>query len=452
MSIEDIVKVDIQLATGGIEKTGFGVLNVAGYHLRFTDRIKFYSDIDGVGEDFDSADLEYKAVNAFFSQSPKPAQVAIGRLQVDAVTVTIDTVENNREYTTTINGTDFNFTSDADATNLEIAAGLVAAINLGSEPVTAVDNIDGTYDLTADVSGTAFTLAVDVDQSFINKTLGETWSNGLSAIVDENDNWYGLSIISRTQADQLEVAGWAEARLKIFGTASNESDIANVSAATDTTSLGAQLKAAAYARTFYFYHTLADGTSGDQWIEAGAFGKLLTVDPDVETQTLKFKTIAGVTVDNLTATQRLNIIGTEDSPQSGKNGNVYTAVKGKNIIQSGMVAAGEWIDIILGRDWLKVRMEEDILQELTTELKIPFTAPGIAVVGGLVRQRLTLGIGTGFLAFDDTLGPQGFLVDTPDISDVSATDKANRILKNVTFSATVAGAIHAIRISGTLSV
>ncbi len=43
-------------------------------------------------------------------------------------------------YTVTINGTAFNFLSDASATVAEIVTGLVAAIAAGAEPVTATDN------------------------------------------------------------------------------------------------------------------------------------------------------------------------------------------------------------------------------------------------------------------------------------------------------------------------
>jgi hypothetical protein len=451
MGIEDIVNVSITLATGGKSKTGFGVLNIAGFHLAFTPRIQFYSNIAAVAEDFETTALEYKAANAYFSQNPRPTSLAISRLQVDAVTVTPVAV-NTTTYTTTINGTAFQFVSDADATAAEISLGLVTAINLGAEPVTAADLV-GTYDLTADVAGTAFTLGLDTNQSYVVKTEGDaSWTAGLNAIELENDAWYGLAIISRTVADQLLAAAWAEARTKIFGLGASAAAIADTTAAADTTTVVAQLKAAGYARTFSFYHTLADGSATDQWIECAAFSKLLSVDPDVQTQTLKFKTMAGITVDTLTSTQRLNIIGTEASPTSGKNGNIYTAVKGENIIQSGIVAAGEWIDIIEGRDWLKTRMEEDIYGELVNELKIPYTAAGLAVIGGLVRKRLQLGIGTQFLAFDDTLGPQGFLVTVPDINDVTAADKANRILTGVQFSATAAGAIHAVTITGTISV
>lgn len=47
------------------------------------------------------------------------------------------TADNDDDYTITINGTPFLYEADGSATTAEIAAGLVAAINAGSEPVIA---------------------------------------------------------------------------------------------------------------------------------------------------------------------------------------------------------------------------------------------------------------------------------------------------------------------------
>ena len=81
--------------------------------------------------------------------------------QVDEVTVV--TVANSTEYTVTINGTDFKYTSDADATSDEIVSGLISAINGGNEPVTASG--DTTVVITANNAGTAFTDSVSTNLS-----------------------------------------------------------------------------------------------------------------------------------------------------------------------------------------------------------------------------------------------------------------------------------------------
>jgi len=49
--------------------------------------------------------------------------------------------QNSTRYTVTLNGTAFVYDSDADATVAEITAGLKAAIDAGSEPVSTTDNV-----------------------------------------------------------------------------------------------------------------------------------------------------------------------------------------------------------------------------------------------------------------------------------------------------------------------
>ncbi len=64
------------------------------------------------------------------------------------------TADDSQLYTVTINGTDFEFTSDASATTAEITAGLVAAIEGGSEPVTAVGT-DTPFTIESTIDGDA---------------------------------------------------------------------------------------------------------------------------------------------------------------------------------------------------------------------------------------------------------------------------------------------------------
>lgn len=101
------------------------------------------------------------------------------------VVVTVDSVLSLYLYTTTVNGIVFQYTSDASATVLEIAAGLAAAVNAGSGAnyvvVTATDNGDGTFDLEADYAGCPFTYAVPAELSAVH-TVSNAGDQG--AIID----------------------------------------------------------------------------------------------------------------------------------------------------------------------------------------------------------------------------------------------------------------------------
>ncbi len=46
----------------------------------------------------------------------------------------------------------------------------------------------------------------------------------------------------------------------------------------------------------------------------------------------------------------------------------------------------------------------------------------------------------------------GWFVDVPTIASISAADKAARLLKNITYSAVLTGAIESATVAGTLSV
>lgn len=87
------------------------------------------------------------------------------------------TVANNTLYRVTINGTDHDFTSDADATLAEISAGIAAAVTAGAEPVTATDNgtsVDVLGDDEAGNPGTPglFTITITGPASWTNNDAG----------------------------------------------------------------------------------------------------------------------------------------------------------------------------------------------------------------------------------------------------------------------------------------
>jgi len=77
--------------------------------------------------------------------------------------ISVATVLDTTLYTITINGTAYTFTSDGTATEEEIIAGLKVAVDLGSEPITFTDNLDGTANIQADDGIEAFSLSVDVN-------------------------------------------------------------------------------------------------------------------------------------------------------------------------------------------------------------------------------------------------------------------------------------------------
>ena len=430
MPLSDIVNVQISRQTSAVSQAGFGTALIVGTHKRFNDRIKFYGSLSAIADDFDSTDKEYIAAQGLFGQNPTVVQAAIGRIKVDdPVTITIAATADNFDYTVTINGTDLTYPSGVSETVDQIATGVVAAINAGAEPVTATDGSGGNFTVSADVALTPWSLSVGTNITTPAFTVTEAPADTLDAIVDESDDWYGLVWTDRTQAKVEAVQAWVEAVRKIFITASADADIIDTTAAADTTTIAATSKAAAYARSAVMYSAVA----ATVFPEAALFGKILPRDPG--SYTAMFKTLAGITVDTLTDTQSKNALD--------KNCNVYQEIGGKNITREGKVAEGEYIDVIIFIDWLQARMTERIYAKLVNLPKVPYTDAGVGVVTAEIRAQIREGINRGGLVEDPAP-----TVTAPLVKDVSPTDKANRLLPDVKFTAVLAGAIHAVDVQG----
>lgn len=317
-------------------------------------------------------------------------------------------------------------------------------VTLGaSQPVATITNQAQQSNeilLTSDPVGTPFIIRVTPNiltaqwGLFIEPfTASDTIENDLDAVVEENDDWYALAINDREVQTVLSAATWVEARTKLFGTASADSTIIDVSASLDTSSIAFQLFSGGFARTFLMYHQDAD----DDFPECAWFGRVLPLQPGSETW--KFKTLATISYSNLSTTQSQNA--------RNKRANTYEFIGGRGITREGTVSAGEFIDIIRGVDWLTARIQEFVYSVLVNNNKVPYTNAGIAVIQAEVKRALQLGIDNNFLASDPE--PE---VTVPDAASIPPTDKANRILRNVEFNATLAGAIHAVEIQGIVTV
>lgn len=425
--MNDVVTVTITRIGQLVKRDSFGILMILGAHKKFNERVKYYLTLDAVAQDFLTTEKEYIAAKAVFDQSPNVEKIAIGRQQIDDVTVTVDTVENNTNYTVTISGTDYQITSDADATAEEIAAALVSAIDAGSEPVDATDNLDGTFTVSSDPALSAYTILVDSNMSIVNGSASETVTQALDAILNDDDAWYSLALTSRVQAEVELAAAWTEANNRLFGTASDDTDILDINATGDIADV---FKTAEYERSYCMYHSAAATT----YPECAWYGVMLTKDPG--TATWAFKTLTNVTVDDLTETQKIAALA--------KNANIYVSEYGKNITRDGNLAKDEFfIDTTRGIDWLAARINEDVAALILNTNKIPYTDGGISAIEAVIKARLENAVEIGLLS--PSPAP---VVTVPKLANIPVADRNIRKVSGITFRATLAGAIHQVIIEG----
>lgn len=450
MGLQEIVNVSISRETKPVTQQGFGTILILGPNANFATRTQEFFDVDATLSAVlagGSAAAEYKAALAALSQNPRVVSIKIGAIQGtktltdDAGTYTAGAIA------ATINGTEYSvaYNTDKDTTMGDLAT----AIATDDAVLSAVySSVAHTILITPN---TGYVLGVSVDISAISGTMAavaitatatEDVDDALDAIIVEDDDFYGLCAVTRDDTEQELIAAWTESKKKVFCLASADADIVDTTDAADTTTIAAILKAGAYARSFGVYSSLA----ATEYPDAALLGKILPFDPG--TYTAKFKTLAGVTRDVLTASQSTNA--------RAKNFNTNEEIGGSNIIREGTVCEGEFIDTIIFIDWLAARMTEEVYGVLKRSKKVPYTTSGMNSIRAAMDKPLKIGQNRGGISeyAEDDNGIQigGYVITLPAFASISANDKAARRLTDVKFTAWLAGAIHSVSINGIVTV
>lgn len=426
--LDQIVNIQITRESTAVATASFQIPLVLATFTNFSERTRTYTDISALGEDFASTSNVYKIGAKLFGQSSVgavPPSIIVGRRQVDSVTGSV-TVANTSTYTLTINNVTYNFTSDASATAIEIVAGLDTAVGSPSG-INFTDNLDGTFTVAPTVAGTPWSLSSSTNVILSNATPTEDWVEALEAVEQDNNVWYGIVAETHVQADVVALSDAINARRKLYGTST--ADV--VTPTTGTTDIAKALSDKTADRTFGVYLPTAD----TEYPEAAWMGSQLPYTPG--SNDWDFKRAVGVTVSNLTDTQRVNL--------RNKNTNMYTTVAGVNIFQDGDTFGGSPIDEIVGIDWLYARLQEGVYFRLINSLKVPMTNPGLAIIENEIRSVLSQAESNGLI-------DRGWSVSTPDVSTIPANLRAQRTAGVFVFRARLAGSIRRVQINGFLSV
>lgn len=247
----------------------------------------------------------------------------------------------------------------------------------------------------------------------------------LDAVRAENDDWYGLDIASRVQADIENAASWTETNQKLFIAQSSDASYLDGTGG----NVGEVLRLASYQRSAGpLYHSADLDHAALVWLTTK-----LWVDPDVRTTFWKAATLVSILPDDITDTEKANVFT--------ENGNVFLTLGGLPATGEGTLAGGGFIDERITRDWFKARLEENTAQLIidvsAQGRKIPYDDTGIAMIENLVRELIVIGEAAGhFLVGSST-------VTVPLRQDVSDADVLAREL-NLSVEVTLAGAIQKV--------
>lgn len=481
LSVSRLVSVQTIFSPVAAGRRGFGTLLILGDSavIGAGERMRAYTTLDAVAQDFGVNAPEYFGASLYFGQSPRPRQLLIGRWLASAVPAQLTgavltaaqqtladwTAINDGELDITIDGTDINLTSlDFTAvTNLNGVATVVStALNVALAGTSCVwtGSQFVIYGATAGSTG-AISYAADTADSNLASQMGLTSGTAVSVedgadaetpaaaaanFADLSADWYGLTFCataSITDADHLAVAAFIEGagKARRYGVTITNT---NVLAPTVDTDLASQLKAAGYRRTAALY------CSSNPYAICSMFARAFAVNfnGNRTTITLMYKQLPGVVYEQLTETQAQAL---ED-----KNCNVFVLYDNDTaILQYGVNCDGTYFDELHGADWLADAIQVALYNLLyQSQTKIPQTDEGTAQLVNAAQRVLDQAVQNGFAAPGiwqaDGFGTlqrgdrldSGYYVYMPSVDDQDQSDREARMAPPMQIAVKLAGAIH----------
>lgn len=160
--------------------------------------------------------------------------------------------------------------------------------------------------------------------------------------------------------------------------------------------------------------------------------------------TWKFKMPAGISIPLLKAE--------EVDALEKAHVNFVTNEYKKNYIKNGCCLDGEWIDAILGGDWIAMRMREKLYDIFMSNPNIPYTDAGFALVAAGVFEALDEAAGYAIVAEDPENGAGIYSVTVPRRAEATDAQVTARQMPDIIWEAQLGGAVHGVKVKGALKV
>jgi hypothetical protein len=436
--LDDIIDVgDVSITDRSPTAATFGVPLLVGYHTAWVARVREYAEAaDMLVDGFTTASPLYKMAVALKSQNPAPKTFKVGRLALPYTQVVNLVPQNLTQgflYNWSVADTALTYTVLGSATLQILVEAFKPLIDALATVVATEDDVKVVC--TASAAGVLNQFSWDRNIKIQDVTPDPGIATDLAAILLEDPNWYGFVIDCNSKPIVLQAALWAESAKKIFVPMTGDADV--VDGAETTVNMFSALKALSYVRSPPIWHRFIAGT---EWINAAWLATILAPDPGASTAA--FKTLAGITADDL-RTSELSAI-------AAKNGTWYRTKHGLAITFEGKTPGGRFIDITRFVDWQLETIQVDVFSVLYNQSqarKVPYDAAGISMVKGAVEGAILKGQKAGGVAINPA--PE---ITAPEIADTTTADRAARILRSIVFRFRLAGALHRVVVKGTISV
>lgn len=444
-----IVNVDITLNTAGTTREGFGLPLFLASTDNFEERVRGYTSLTEVAEDFDENSAAYKAAKQLWSQTPKVTQLYIGRRAMQYTVSIPDEVTESTDYSLTVAvgggvSQPFQYTAQSDDTaevvltqfktqieaNPALKDNVTVSVSGSAGSATMIITKAGENDFVK-VTTTAQTIS-------ISATTADSASVALAAIETYSTDWYFIATEDRTSQFVTAMASEIQARRKIFFTASNDVKALQGTELASATDVPAQLAKSKYTRTVCLWHHTASFDYPEMaYIAYGA-------PYDAGSIAWGNAQLTGVAASMQPANKR-PLTSIQKSALDARSCNFIDLDGGVPVVRRGITSGGEWIDIIRGVDWLESDLKTSLRDLLINQKggKITYDDTGITRVRQVIETSLQRAVNRNFLST--------YTVTVPKASQVSLADKKARILKDITFHGILAGAILDVDLKGTVA-
>lgn len=478
LPVSRVVNVAVEMSPTAAALRNFGSCLILGDSdiIDTDERIRLYSSISDIATDFGISSREYLAAQAFFSQSPQPTQVYIGRWAKSATAGrlrgrTLSSAEQDISLFTAITTGTLSLTIDGASKSMA-PIDLSAETNLNgvASQISSALGVSGScawtgerFVITSATTGTSSTVAT-TDTGTLSSLMGfagsatsvagvaaESLASAITALLDYN-TWYMVCVAPDASDDSIvEAAGLIEAASpsRMIGfTTQNSTEIDSTASST----LGSRLKGLGYNRTILVY------SSDSPVAAASVFGRMATINFEGSntTLTLKFKQLPGVTAENLRSSQAEAL--------KSHNVNAFCAYQNDtSILQEGITSGGWFIDETHGLDWLQNRVETDLWNLLYTSKKVGQDESGATAIVSCVNKSLEQGVTNGLIApgvwngdafgaleSGDTLST-GYYVYIQPFDEQSQSDREARKAPPIQIAVKLKGAVHFINVTITVN-
>ncbi len=488
-SLPRSLDVQISLSRASTEtRTDLSILAFCSTNLGFLhdeNRVRFYSTIEAVENDFAPGLEAHFAATSFFAQSPRPATMAIGELFLEDVpgenVSAVFSEEDINAILAVANGSmvinysgtsktlsPMNFTLQ---TTLEDIASVIndeASPELACEVIT-IPGGDPVLSITTTVPGDAAIMLFPTEAgtgTYVADLLKLTLEEGgkvvngytslgiadeLSSVANAANSAgkyiYGwtLGAVLRTDEHQLEAAGWALPRLVVMALTSNDLTALDPGVTDD---IGSLIYATDNRRVVVLYHD-----NVQRYPDVSILAYMLHVNYRLQDSTVtgKFKQLPGI--------ETVQLSETEWSVLQSKGYNTYTAIGNdsrtyRDGITSGLV--GWYMDTVINLDNFLEDLSVNVFNVFLRNKKIPYTRKGQMLLVDACQDTGNQYIYNGTFAdrlvvSDETksgsaLIPAVQVIPTP-VDQASAADRVAREGPPIQMIVQETGAIHSTSIN-----